>query len=508
MAANSHRAGHGCLGYSTRSDTTSAQAAEPDLAAGGRLEGRGFVNDARRRLFCARIAGLAFSGVTPVDAISPFKTSVCGIEELAGHCGSRVSHVLSILDPNWPVPDAFGAYGEHARLELRFHDVIEEHNPDMIAPRQEHIADLLAFGRGLLDEPRDDAHLLVHCHAGVSRSTASMALILAQALPDVAADRIFAQVLHIRPRAWPNLRILEIGDALLGRRGELVAAAAGVYRTSSIGGSMWPSTCGRTGEVERSRQRCVERTQTMRRVQVILTLVVLISCPAAADVVEPNYAAQRAQMIRTIEAQVSDVSSEIGRDHIDPRVLKVMGSLPRHEFVPEDLRRASYADHPLPIGYGQTISQPLIVALMTDLLNIDATSIVLEVGTGSGYQAAVVAALAQQVYTIEIIPDLAHSAADRLHRLGYTNVTVRVGDGYFGWPDAAAPFDGIIVTAAAAHIPPPLLQQLKPGGRMAIPVGPPFGLQHLTVVERGADGRVRTRQLFPVKFVPLTGQHP
>jgi len=231
VAANSHRAGHGCLGYSTRSDTTSAQAAEPDLAAGGRLEGRGFVNDARRRLFCARIAGLAFSGVTPVDAISPFKTSVCGIEELAGHCESRVSHVLSILDPDWLVPDAFGAYGEHARLELRFHDVIEEHNPDMIAPRQEHIADLLAFGRGLLDEPRDDAHLLVHCHAGVSRSTASMALILAQALPDVAADRIFAQVLHIRPRAWPNLRILEIGDALLGRRGELVAAAAGVYRT-------------------------------------------------------------------------------------------------------------------------------------------------------------------------------------------------------------------------------------------------------------------------------------
>ena len=133
---------------------------------------------------------------------------------------------------------------------------------------------------------------------------------------------------------------------------------------------------------------------------------------------------------------------------------------------------------------------------MTDILNINRTSVVLEVGTGSGYQAAVVAELARQVHTIEIIPDLARSAADRLHRLGYTNATVRVGDGYFGWPEAA-PFDGIIVTAAAAHIPPPLLQQLKPGGRMAIPVGPPLGQQHLAVVERNADGRVRTRQLFP-----------
>ena len=122
-----------------------------------------------------------------MDTISPFKTSVCGIEELAGHCESCISHVLSILDPDWPVPDAFGAYGEHARLELRFHDVIEETNPDRFAPQQGHVADLLAFGRGLLEVPHDDAHLLVHCHAGISRSTASMALVLAQALPDVSA---------------------------------------------------------------------------------------------------------------------------------------------------------------------------------------------------------------------------------------------------------------------------------------------------------------------------------
>ncbi|HEY2617091.1 MAG TPA: protein-tyrosine-phosphatase [Acetobacteraceae bacterium] len=166
-----------------------------------------------------------------MDTLSPFRTSVCGIDELAGHCESCVSHVLSILDPDWPVPDAFGAYGEHARLELRFHDVIEESNRDMIAPQQEHVADLLAFGRGLSEELRDDVHLLVHCHAGISRSTASMALVLAQARPDVPAGLIFEEVLHIRPQAWPNLRILEIGGAMLGRRGELVAAAAGVYRT-------------------------------------------------------------------------------------------------------------------------------------------------------------------------------------------------------------------------------------------------------------------------------------
>ena len=237
-----------------------------------------------------------------------------------------------------------------------------------------------------------------------------------------------------------------------------------------------------------------------------LMVVVLAGCVVAATA-EPNDAAKRRQMILTIEAHVLETSYAIGRDHIDARVLEVMGAIPRHEFVPEDTREVSYEDRPLPIGYGQTISQPSIVALMTDVLNLDRTSVVLEVGTGSGYQAAVAAELVRQVYTIEIIPDLARRAADRLRRLGYTNVTVRVGDGYFGWPEVA-PFDGIIVTAAAAHIPPPLLQQLRPGGRMVIPVGPPLGQQHLTVVERGADGRVKTRQLFPVKFVPLTGQQP
>ena len=165
-----------------------------------------------------------------MNTIAPFKITICGIEELAGHCNTNVSHTLSILDPEWPVPEAFGAYGEHTKLELRFHDVIDEYNADMIAPRQEHVAELLSFGRGLLNEPQADAHLLIHCHAGVSRSTASMTLILAQALPDVTASRIFEEILRIRPQAWPNLRILELGDVQLNRRGDLVAAAAGIYR--------------------------------------------------------------------------------------------------------------------------------------------------------------------------------------------------------------------------------------------------------------------------------------
>ena len=161
-----------------------------------------------------------------MDTITPFRISVCGIEELAGHCDAGVSHVLSILDPDWPVPEAFGAFGEHAKLELRFHDIIEADHADMIAPRQQHVADILAFGRALSAEQGAGAHLLVHCHAGVSRSTASIALILAQALPGVPADRIFDEVLSIRPQASPNLRILELGDAQLNRRGELVAAVS------------------------------------------------------------------------------------------------------------------------------------------------------------------------------------------------------------------------------------------------------------------------------------------
>jgi protein-L-isoaspartate(D-aspartate) O-methyltransferase len=237
----------------------------------------------------------------------------------------------------------------------------------------------------------------------------------------------------------------------------------------------------------------------------LLALVATASFPSGRAA-EPDYALERAQMVRTIESHARDASLALRGDQISPRVLDVLRAVPRHEFVPEDLRGDSYADHPLPIGYGQTISQPFIVALMTDVLDVGPNGVVLEVGTGSGYQAGVLAQLARQVYSIEIIPVLARNAAGRLSRLGYANVSVRQGDGYYGLQEAA-PFDAIIVTAAAGHIPPPLLQQLKPGGRMVIPVGPPFGLQHLTMIERDPEGRVRTRQLFPVRFVPLTGQH-
>jgi protein-L-isoaspartate(D-aspartate) O-methyltransferase len=209
-------------------------------------------------------------------------------------------------------------------------------------------------------------------------------------------------------------------------------------------------------------------------------------------------------MVTTIQAHAKRASDALGRDSIAPGILKVLGDVPRHEFVADGLRGDAYADRPLPIGYGQTISQPFIVALMTDLMRVRPDDVVLEVGTGSGYQAAVLAHLARQVHTIEIVPALADSAAARLQRLGYGNVATRSGDGYYGWEEAA-PFDGIMVTAAAGQIPPPLIRQLKPGGRMVIPLGAPYALQRLVLVEHNDDGRVTTRQLLPVAFVPLTG---
>lgn len=190
----------------------------------------------------------------------------------------------------------------------------------------------------------------------------------------------------------------------------------------------------------------------------------------------------------------------------DPAVLKSMMSVPRHKFVPDKFISRAYDDTPLPIGYGQTISQPYIVAYMTEILHVDKKSKVLEVGTGSGYQAAVLSPLVNHVYTIEIIPELASSAAARLKDLGYHNITVATGDGYYGWSQHA-PFDAIIVTAAAGHIPPPLLDQLKPNGRMVIPVGGAFMIQNLVLVEKDKYGNITTRNLMPVRFVPLTGKH-
>lgn len=220
---------------------------------------------------------------------------------------------------------------------------------------------------------------------------------------------------------------------------------------------------------------------------------------AAAD----PWAAARRRMIDAITADVQMTSRQTGRMALDRRVLDALRAIPRHLFVPAELQRAAYQNRPLPIGHGQTISQPYIVALMTDLLRTKREHVVLEVGTGSGYQAAVLSPLVKQVYTVEIVEPLARQAKSRLQQLGYRNVTVRHADGYNGWREHG-PFDSIIVTAAATHIPPPLIQQLKPGGRMIIPVGGPFATQSLMLVEKTANGKVRTRTVLPVKFVPLT----
>jgi len=217
-------------------------------------------------------------------------------------------------------------------------------------------------------------------------------------------------------------------------------------------------------------------------------------------------AARRREMVREIEADVAATALSIGTRRLDSRVMEAMATVPRHEFVPPELARDAYLNQPLPIGHGQTISQPYIVALMTHLLEPEPGDVVLEVGTGSAYQAAVLAGLVGQVHSVEIIPPLAESAAARLQRLGIDNVEVRTGDGYHGWAEHA-PFDGIVVTAAASHVPPPLVEQLAPGGRMVIPVGGRFATQQLTLVTKLADGGIQTRQLLPVAFVPLTGEH-
>ena len=211
-------------------------------------------------------------------------------------------------------------------------------------------------------------------------------------------------------------------------------------------------------------------------------------------------------MVETIEALGRRIPLPSGPEEIDPSILAVMRQVPRHELVPADIRDQAYDDRPLPIGYGQTISQPYIVALMTHLARPAKHHVVLEVGTGSGYQAAVLSPLVARVFSIEIVEPLANRAADRLQELGFHNVSVRQGDGYKGWPEHG-PFDSIVVTAGASHIPQPLIDQLKPGGRMVIPVGGPSTTQSLTLVEKDERGNAQTRTLLPVRFVPLTGDN-
>jgi protein-L-isoaspartate(D-aspartate) O-methyltransferase len=209
-------------------------------------------------------------------------------------------------------------------------------------------------------------------------------------------------------------------------------------------------------------------------------------------------------LLDEIRAEVSETRQYTGRAALSPRVLDAFADVPRHAFLPDTLRAAAYINRPLPIGHGQTISQPYIVALMTDLLDPEPTDSVLEIGTGSGYQAAVLAKLVGQVYSLEIVSALAEQAGERLRRLGYDNVEVRQGDGHAGWPEHA-PFDAIIVTAAASEIPPALIEQLKPGGRFVIPVGNRYSGQDLLLIEKDQHGRVSRKSVLPVIFVPLTG---
>lgn len=221
----------------------------------------------------------------------------------------------------------------------------------------------------------------------------------------------------------------------------------------------------------------------------------------ALPVLAQDFAAQRAGLVE----EVRNFASLAGDDAISDDVLESLNTVERHRFVPRGAIPYAYENRPLSIGWGQTISQPYIVAMMTDLLEPQPDDVVLEVGTGSGYQAAILSGLVAHVYTIEIIEGLAEQSGERLQRLGFDNVSTRLGDGYFGWQEHA-PFDSIIVTAAATHVPPPLIEQLKTGGRMVIPVGSQFATQWLLLIEKDDDGGIVARQIMPVRFVPLTGE--
>jgi len=243
----------------------------------------------------------------------------------------------------------------------------------------------------------------------------------------------------------------------------------------------------------------------MRIATILITVLSTFLLLSAGFANEVEYTAARAALVEEIRfyaARDSIMESESFEDTI----LQALESVPRHEFVPEQQKPEAYGNFPLPIGYGQTISQPYIVALMTDLVRPGPDDVVLEVGTGSGYQAAVLAKLVKHVYSMEIIEPLAEQARKRLERLGYGNVETRLGDGYFGWEEHA-PYDAIVVTAAASHVPPPLIEQLKPGGRLVIPVGGRFAIQYLLLIEKTEEGEIMTRQITAVRFVPLTGDH-
>jgi protein-L-isoaspartate(D-aspartate) O-methyltransferase len=216
-----------------------------------------------------------------------------------------------------------------------------------------------------------------------------------------------------------------------------------------------------------------------------------------------DYSGERREMVAAIRVIAQHLAAEVGKTALDDRVLRAMAKVPRHEFVPFEVKPYAYLNRPLPIGFDKTISQPLMVAVMTDLLELRPDDVVLEIGTGLGYQSAVLAELAGRVYSVEIIEELAQRAVQRLKREGYANIDVRVGNGYFGWPEHA-PFDKVIVTAAPDLIPPPLINQLKAGGRMVIPVGLPDA-QQLVVADKDLNGRVGTKEIMQVLFSLLEG---
>jgi protein-L-isoaspartate(D-aspartate) O-methyltransferase len=233
-------------------------------------------------------------------------------------------------------------------------------------------------------------------------------------------------------------------------------------------------------------------------------LLLALAVTAAAQGDDEAHRAARARMMDAVSRMARDTAQETGRTAFAPAVMAALERVPRHRFVPPELAHRAYENNPLPIGQGQTISQPYIVALSTDLIEPRPADAVLEVGTGSGYQAAVLAELVQRVYSIEIVEPLGRAAERRLAAAGYRNVVVKIGDGYAGWPEHA-PFDAIVVTAGAPHVPEPLVAQLKPGGRMVIPVDAGAFGQDLLLIRKNADGTISRTVVLPVRFVPLTG---
>ncbi len=238
----------------------------------------------------------------------------------------------------------------------------------------------------------------------------------------------------------------------------------------------------------------------------VVLLGAIITMSMMNTFAEDTYEEKRQQMLTAIQQMMEMTEPSVGKASLNKRVAEAMLAVPRHKFVPPESQLYAYENRALPISHRQTISQPYIVALMTDLAEVTSESVVLEVGTGSGYQAAVLSELVSHVYSIEIVEPLGLDARLLLQDLGYDNVTVRIGDGYYGWPEHA-PFDAILVTAAAEHIPEQLIQQLKPGGRLVIPVGEHRLSQSLRVLTKGMDGEIKQRDVLPVVFVPLTGEH-